>query len=130
MDHANPAAPTADDAAAAADVAARAATVEGRVEAAAGCERALQHIQAEVVDGLYEHLDLDPALRAPLVAAYDRTVRALEALLGPTVHVGRVDCELFEALHEVHESDVGSRPGFHTRASARAYLEPHRARTA
>lgn len=65
----------------------------------------------------------DPAVQQAL-SAYDASVDALEALMGPDAHCSQVDCELWGEFSDFYKDEVGFRPrGMHfTRQSVLAWI--------
>lgn len=56
-------------------------------------------------------------------AAYEATVTALEALLGPDAHCNAVDTDLWSLFSDCYKDDAGFRPRFHqTRTQVQEYL--------
>lgn len=83
---------------------------------------------ASFYEGEVAKMDRHEALQAPSVkaaqAAYDETVRQLDALLGPEAHCNRVDSDLWSTYSDAYKDTYGYRPRFHqTRAQVQCWLK-------
>jgi hypothetical protein len=82
--------------------------------------KALQLKQWELLTAFYDARNAQPdgmqgngPEATAALAAYDRSVAELEALLGPEASVQAVDCELGSTFSDVYKSEYGFRPRGH-----------------